>query len=215
MRLFDLDGPLFQAMSTLTNLVVLNILFCICCIPVVTIGAASTALHGCVQELLEEKKEKGLVQRYFRKFRKEFGHSTVIWLFCLIVFGILLLYHNVVSVITGTLGQSYQIVFYILCITFLFGFQYLFPMQARYGKKVKFTIKYAWLTSAAALPWSLAAIVITGVLIYVSFFMDTNLFSTAVYLWLVAGFAFTAYMQNIFYVKAFDKFAPVLESHEE
>lgn len=205
MKLFDLDGPLFQAMSTLTNLVVLNILFCICCIPVVTIGAASTALHGCVQELLEEKKEKGLIQRYFEKFRKEFGHSTGIWLFCLVVSGILFLYYRVVSVITGTLGQSYQIVFYTLCIIFLFGFQYLFPMQAKYEKNSKFTIKYSYLLSAVALPYSLAAIGSTGILIYVSFFMNVNVFSTAVYLWLVVGFAFVAYIQNIFYLKAFLK----------
>lgn len=215
MKLFDLDGPLFQAMNTLTNLVVLNILFCICCIPVITIGAASTALHGCVQELLDEKKEKGLIQRYFGKFRKEFGHSTLIWLFCLIVFGILFLYQKVVSVIDGALGQSYQILFYIICIIFLFGFQYLFPMQARYGKQVGFTMKYAWLISAAALPWSLAAVISTGVLIYVSFFMNPDIFSTTVYLWLVVGFGVLAYITNIFYLKAFDKFAPILDGREE
>lgn len=212
MKLFDFDGPLFHAMSTLTNLVVLNVLFCICCIPLITIGAASTALHGCVQELLEDKSDNGLIRRYFSIFRKEFGHSTGIWLFCLCAFIILMIYQGAVSLLTGTLRQSYQIIFYIFCIIFFLGFQYLFPLQAKYGKNIKFTIKYSWMISIAGLPWSLAAIGSTGVLIYVSFFINVNLISLALYLWMVAGFAFAAYVQNIFYLKAFKKFGNVMLS---
>lgn len=211
MKLFDLDGPLFSAMSTLTNLVVLNIMFCICCVPIITIGASSTALHECVQELLEEKKEKGLVRRFLKSFKKNFGRSTVIWLFCLIVIGVLFLYQRVVNTMAGSLGQSYQIVFYILCIVFLFGFQYLFPMQAKFNRPVKFTLKYSWLLSAAALPWTLASILSTGILVYVSFFMNTNVIWTAVYLWVIAGFAVASYINNIFFLKAFEKMMPEKE----
>ncbi|MEE1086888.1 MAG: DUF624 domain-containing protein [Schaedlerella sp.] len=215
MKLFDLDGPLFSAMSTLTNLVVLNLMFCICCIPIITIGASSAALHECVQELLEEKKEKGLIRRFLKSFKKNFGRSTIIWCFSLIIFVILFLYQRVVNMMEGSMGQSYQIVFYILCFIFLFGFQYLFPMQAKFNRPVRFTLKYSWLLSIAALPWTLAGLAATGILVYVSFFMNANVIWTALYLWLIAGFAIVAYIDNIFYLKAFKKMMPKEDKPDE
>ncbi|MBQ2576778.1 MAG: DUF624 domain-containing protein, partial [Lachnospiraceae bacterium] len=40
----DPDGPLMSGLTKLANLVLLNIWFVICCIPVFTIGASFTAL---------------------------------------------------------------------------------------------------------------------------------------------------------------------------
>ena len=42
---FNLDNPLMQFLNTLTDIVILNVICLICCIPVVTIGASLTALH--------------------------------------------------------------------------------------------------------------------------------------------------------------------------
>lgn len=211
MKLFDLDGPLFSAMSTLGNIIVVNIIFCICCIPVVTIGAASTALHECMQGLLEGKDDKKLIRRFLGIFIKKFRQSTIIWFICLIILGMLYLYYVVVNSMSGNLGQSYQIVFYILCIVFLFGFQYFFPMLARYDGKVGFILKNSWVISVLALPWTLASVLTTGILIYVSFLMNTDAFGTAVYIWFVAGFGVVAYINNIFFMKAFDKIMPLKE----
>lgn len=208
MRIFDLDGPLFTAMSTLTNIVIVNVLFCICCLPIVTIGAASTALHECMQALLEEKNEKGLVRRFFRSFSKKFGRSTIIWLICLIFIGVLYLYQMAINTMTGNMGQSYQIVFFILCFFFLVGFQYFFPLQARYDKSVGFTLKYSWIVGVLALPWTLLSIVVTGILVYVSFFMNPANWGMMIYLWLVAGFGIVAYINEIFFIKAFHKVWP-------
>ena len=45
MKLFDLDSPLTQALNKVADLLWLNVLTMICCIPVVTAGASLTALH--------------------------------------------------------------------------------------------------------------------------------------------------------------------------
>ena len=41
-QIFNLDGPVFTALSRLADLVILNLLFLLCCVPVVTIGASLT-----------------------------------------------------------------------------------------------------------------------------------------------------------------------------
>ncbi len=43
-NLFNLDGPLMQLINKVVYSVYLNILWFICCIPIVTIGASTTAL---------------------------------------------------------------------------------------------------------------------------------------------------------------------------
>ena len=43
-NLFNLDGPVLQFINKLVYSVYLNILWFICCIPIVTVGASTTAL---------------------------------------------------------------------------------------------------------------------------------------------------------------------------
>ena len=45
MKLFSPDSKFMRAMSMLGDLLLLNLIFLICCVPIVTIGAASTALY--------------------------------------------------------------------------------------------------------------------------------------------------------------------------
>ena len=44
-RLFNLDNPFMLALNKLADLIILNFLTMICCIPVITIGASMTALN--------------------------------------------------------------------------------------------------------------------------------------------------------------------------
>ena len=46
MKLFSPDSKFMRAMSTLGDLMLLNLVFLLCCIPVVTVGAAVTALKA-------------------------------------------------------------------------------------------------------------------------------------------------------------------------
>ena len=45
MKFFNLDSPVMQALGKMADLMWLNILTLICCIPVVTAGASLTAMH--------------------------------------------------------------------------------------------------------------------------------------------------------------------------
>ena len=45
MKIFDLDSPLMNVLNKMADLMWLNILTLICCIPVITAGAALTSMH--------------------------------------------------------------------------------------------------------------------------------------------------------------------------
>ena len=48
MKIFDLDSPLMNVLNKMADLMWLNILTLICCIPIITAGAAFTSMHYAV-----------------------------------------------------------------------------------------------------------------------------------------------------------------------
>ena len=44
MSFFNMDGPIFRFLNKMADLCILNLIFMICCLPVITIGASLTAL---------------------------------------------------------------------------------------------------------------------------------------------------------------------------
>ena len=56
-RLFDLENPVMVFLGRLADLVWLNILYIICCIPVFTIGAATSALYYVTMKMVKEHRQ--------------------------------------------------------------------------------------------------------------------------------------------------------------
>ncbi|MDY2629368.1 MAG: DUF624 domain-containing protein [Lachnospiraceae bacterium] len=209
MNLFDMNGPLMNALRKLANIFLCNVMFCLLSLPVITIGASLTALFTCMQAILANDEDDVIAKQFWRAFKQNFGQATMLWLFCFVIFGLLGFYYMIISHMTGMAGKLYMISFFVMCLLFLFGFQYLFPLQARYKNKVKYTIKNAWLLSIAAFPWTLLSIALVVGAVYISFFMDPSGANTAVFLWGVLGFGIVAYLNSIIFQKAFNLIDPV------
>ena len=67
---FSLDSKFMQAMSRVADLIILNVIYLVTCLPVVTIGAAGTALYTVCFRLGTDR-EGSLVKGYFRAFRDD------------------------------------------------------------------------------------------------------------------------------------------------
>ncbi len=214
MRLFDPEGPLMGALGKLSDVVLSNILFCALCLPVVTAGASLAALYTVMQELVEERADGMVLRAFWDAFRKNFKQATALWLLCLLAFAFLFLYYQVVAMLGGALGRAYQITFYVLLIAFLFGFQYLFPLQARFQNRVRDTLRNAWLLSILALPQTLLSFLVDGAALYISFFMNPGALNVSVFLWAAAGFGLLACLNSYIFRRAFEKIAPQLRGRE-
>lgn len=67
-------------LELLTNTVFLNLLFLVCSLPVITMGASLTALYGGLRASI---KKEPCYKAFFRTFRKSFVRSTLAWLILL------------------------------------------------------------------------------------------------------------------------------------
>ena len=207
MKLFDVDGPLFSALDTFSKLVLCNLCFVLFSIPVVTIGASLTALYTCTQRLVyeESREEKLVFLEFWHAFRRNFKQATALWLICLAAILFLGVYYFVVQRLAGGFGTLYMVTFFFLTLVFLFGFLYVFPLQARFKNTVRNTLRNAWLLSVAALPWTVLTILLIAGAVYVSFIMNPGAAGFFTYLWAVCGFSIVAYFQSFLTRQAFRK----------
>ncbi len=203
MKLFDPDSPLMSALGTLADLMLCNVLFCLCSLPLFTVGASLTALYDCTLNLAEERESSFLPGQFLRAFRRNFRRGTALWLICIAAVLALWAYSAAVDTLPGDLSRVYRITFFALMALLLAGFQYLFPLQARYGGRVGETLRTAWYLSAAALPWTLCSLAVTGTAVGLSFFLDPGVRNAAVFLWGAVLFAVTAYLNSFLFLRAF------------
>ena len=210
MKMFDPEGPLMTALGKFADIVLCNLMFCVLCLPIVTVGASTAALYACMLALVyEEDKSDGLIFRdFWRAFRSNFKKATLLWLVCIIGVAFLAAYYWVVQFMAGSYGRVYQTTFYLLALLFLFGFVYIFPLQARFENTVGNTLRNAWLLSIAALPWTVLLLLIPAAAFYISFVMNPAVVDLFVYLWAVCGFGVVAYLQSFLLRKAFQKLSP-------
>ena len=143
-------------------------------------------------------------------FRRNFRQATALWLVCLVMILFFAAYYRVVQSLGGSYGKIYQVTFYMLALVFLFGFLYVFPLQARYVNTVRNTLRNAWLLSVAALPWTVLNILLVAAAVYISFFMNPGAVDLFVYLWGACGFALIAYLQSFLFRRAFQKLDPAV-----
>ena len=205
MKLFDPEGPVMVALGKLADLMFCNLLFILCSLPVFTMGAALTALYDCTLCISEDTEEQLVVLQFLRSFKRNFKTATVLWLICLGAMVLLTGYRLAVNAMTGELLRVYRVTFLFFTFLFLAGFQYIFPLQARYELGVKAILKNAWLLALAALPWTLCALIIPAAAIYITFFMNPEAANIFFFLWVFAVPAVIAYLDSFVYRKAFQK----------
>lgn len=198
---FNMDGPFFTVINRLGDLILLNILWLICCIPIVTIGASTTALYFETMKLAENN-EGYIARNFFRSFKQNFLQSTVIWIILAISgFGIGYYLYNMLFH-SENMGASSQLIAFsivlMLCIVYAMIFVYVFPLQSKFVNKIKYTIKNSLILGIRHLP--MTAIIIASYAIAIFCFMK---FSFLLPVFLLIGVAAIAYGQSFIFNKIF------------
>ena len=118
MNLFHIDSPLIQKLAKLANLIFLNLLWLVFCIPVITAGAATTAMYQLVFEYINGT-EDSVFLPFLRAFSRNFKRSTLIWVAILFI-GAILAYDFLFLSVSGLSSlHPLWIVFYLVCIFLL------------------------------------------------------------------------------------------------
>ena len=154
---FSYDGALFSTLNKITDLVWLNLLWLICCLPLFTIGASTSALFYVTMHMA--KNEGSPVTRtFFREFKRNFKQGTALWLIMALA-GAVLFTDLYIIVYELRFPQPFDTVFvcinYLLLLVYVLTCIYIFPLQCKFENKVKHTIKNALILGIGHLPQSI------------------------------------------------------------
>lgn len=67
---FSIDGKGFRFLSTMSELVTLNLLWLLCCIPIVTIGASTAALYTITIKMVKNE-DSYVIRGFFSSFKQK------------------------------------------------------------------------------------------------------------------------------------------------
>ena len=144
--IFNMEGPLMQGLTKFADLIILNVITFICCIPIVTAGAAFTALHYVCLKMVRGE-ECYIVKDYFKSFRANFKQATVIWLILLVALGVFVCDLVVMYVAEIQFPFIVRALVLLLGILVMSVFMFVFPLQSKFENPVKQTIKNAFKAS--------------------------------------------------------------------
>ena len=101
--IFDLDNPVMRFLSRVADIMILNLLFILCSIPVFTTGASLSALYYCLFKM-KEGTEGYLVRKFFHSFRENFKQATLMWLIMLVPAFIMFMEFLMYRTVEGSMG---------------------------------------------------------------------------------------------------------------
>ena len=139
-------------LARLWDMVLLNLLFLLCSIPIVTIGASLTAMHRVLLQFVRDD-DVHYVRDFFRTFRKEFRQSTLLWLPMLLIAAVL--FADQSMILPGLEGAPRTLLFLASLffeVFWLLLMIYLWPLQARYTNPLRQTVKNALLIGVWKFP---------------------------------------------------------------
>lgn len=194
-NLFNLDNPFMQFLSRVFDLMILNALFILCALPVVTLGASLSALHRVIQDIAYDQ-DSGIIKSFFRAFGQNFKQATVVWL-CLVVVIVSLVCD--VLLIMGYFDGGVRTALYtfiaVLAVLVASAAAYLFPLLTRYDNTLRQHFYNALILAVVKLPRTLL-LVLMELLPLILFVVSVPVFVQTLIFWVTVGFAFMVFLQT-------------------
>lgn len=201
-KLFDIEGPVIQFLNRVADLMILNFLVMICCFPIITAGAAFTAMHYVLLKIA--RKEEGyLVKGFFKSFKKNFKQATIIWLAMLAIIAFYSVDFYIFKNSEVEFSRIFIIIFLALAFVFILTAVYAFPVLARFENSTKNILKNAVSIAILEFPKSIVMVVI--------YILPVVLVCISTYSWVFVfmfGISLPAYAVAMIYSNIFKKFEP-------
>ncbi|RDW18850.1 YesL family protein [Oceanobacillus chungangensis] len=199
-----IDGPVYRLLSRVVELILLNILFILCSLPIVTIGASITALFSITLKMVRNE-EGGIISGFWAAFKKNFKQSTVMWGFLILFCVILALNYFFLQFYTGNFPMMIFMSLVMFSMIFCMYLVLTFPYIARY----KCTIKEACvnvLKMGTANLGSLLLIIILMLGPAILMFFSPYWLVIKLYMDTFLGFSLIAYISSFMIRSMFEKY---------
>ena len=171
---FNIDGPFYKTLTKITNYMILGVLWFISCIPVVTIGAACTALYSAHHKVVVNG--NGYVwQTYWEQFRANFKQSFFLGLLMLVILAVLGVDIYIVFMLqSANQVNVLTVLFTVIAVLAVMWMQYWFPYIAHIEDPISVVLKNTLIMTFGHLPQSILLLVVFGICVALNVFIPIN-----------------------------------------
>lgn len=165
------DNIFFRILDIFAHFVLLNVLWIILCLPIITIFPATTALYSVIRKWITEGTDAGVIQLFLTSFKENFKKSFIIGLLWLVA-GLILYFDLSILLQIEFTGRSF--VFILLAFStmlYVFISIYVFFFLVQYELSIVHTIKNALILSVSRLLHTLLFLVIIAGAVVITYYI--------------------------------------------
>lgn len=203
-KIFDLDNIVMRFFSRVFDIVVLNFIFIICCIPIFTIGASLTALYSVTLKMVRNE-ESHIIRGFLKAFKQEFKQGTIIGSLAAIITLLVTLDLKILNAMGDDKLKVLQVLCYIVAIWGYIIFLYAFPLLAKFKNTTKDIFKNSIIISIANFKFTILLVLLNIPFILMLFYSGVTmilLFTTLI----ICGFSSLALAQSFIFYRVLNKY---------
>lgn len=200
-RIFVVDGKLNTLLGRIADLVILNLLWLLCSLPVVTLGASTTAMYSVLLRVVRNE-ESYVLCSFFKAFRENIKQATIIWLGIVLTAAVLYFDFYFCGHTEGTHVKLLAIPLGLAVFLTDVLYGYIFPILAFFKNGTKKAVKNALLMGIAYLPYTAVILLVNLCPLYL---LAAGNLAAALFWDIVIGFSLAAYINSFIIRRLFDK----------
>ena len=90
---FNYDNDIWRFVGRLADIMVLNLLWILFSLPIVTFGISTTALYYCTLKIVKDE-DDGNIRMFLRSFKKNWKEGLIIWLILRRIWRVIWIHNN-------------------------------------------------------------------------------------------------------------------------
>ena len=199
------SSPFMTRVGQVCVLAILNLLWLIFSLPVITAGASTAALTAVLLQYPQQTVGSAFID-FFAAFRKQLRPATLVWLILLVCGGELAVDYRFLTIRELTDSLPVMAVFFTVLFVYGFLLVWSFPVLAALGGSTVSVLRDAMLLAVAYLGRSLlcAALMLLPLAVALLY---ARLFARTLIFWLIIGFALIARAQLLLIQKPLRQYA--------
>lgn len=161
-NIFNMDNGFFTTLGKIVDIVIVSVVWLLLCIPLVTIGPATTALYYTIVKVI--RRERGYVMReFFSSFKSNFKVGAISGIFIILASLMLLFDRSFAKTMEGNFGIALFSIFNALIFILISVTIYVFPLLSRFKISVLQLFKTSLFMAMKHLPTTILLVLVTAV----------------------------------------------------
>lgn len=168
-QIFNADSPIMRFLGRVADLLILNLVTLLCCLPIITIGPALTGMHYALWHLVRNE-ESYVTKMFFKSFKENFKQGVVLGLIFIFAAFVLGFDFRIVMGFNGTAKTILFVLLLVVTVVTICVALYAFPLLSRYVNSNKDTLRNALILSISYLPRTVAMLLIVVLWILICYY---------------------------------------------